>query len=275
MKAKNLKLRIISSAIFLLIFIVGVGVHQYLFAGIFILFMVLCLWEFFRLFNTEKIITHKIYAIIFSLLLFTYTFFLAKKMIAFEYIIFFPALLFLIFIFEIFKKSKPFQNISYTLLGIFYIAVPFSLLNFLVFPSITDNNFTYKIISGFYVLIWAFDIGAYFFGSLFGKHLFFKRISPKKTWEGTIGGFIFSLLMSITVWYLFGTLEIYDWLVIAGISAIGAIFGDLTESMFKRASNIKDSGKIMPGHGGLLDRFDSSLFSIPFALIYIFLRFNF
>ena len=274
MKTKNLKLRILSSAIFLLIFVLGVAIHQFVYAGVFILFMILCLWEFYRLFSSEKIITHKIFAIIFSVLLFLYTFLFVQKIIPFEYIIFFPALLFLIFVFEIFKKSKPFQNISYTLLGIVYIAVPFSLLNFFVFPDITGNNFTYKIITGFFVLIWAYDIGAYFFGSLLGKHLFFKRISPKKTWEGTIGGFLFSLFMSITVYYLFNTLKIYDWLIIAAIASLGAILGDLTESMFKRASNTKDSGKIMPGHGGILDRFDSALFSIPFVLIYIFLRFT-
>ena len=236
--------------------------------------MILCLWEFYKLFESDKIIPHKIFAIILSSLFFIYIFLSAQKILSVKLIFIFPALLFLIFIFEIFKKSNPFQNISYTLLGIFYIAIPFSLLNFLVFPSLTNNTFTFKLIFGLFFLIWAYDVWAFFIGSWLGKHLFFKRISPKKTWEGTIGGFVITLLTSIGIFYILNIFKIYDWLILATIISFGAIFGDLIESMFKRSSNIKDSGKIMPGHGGILDRFDSSLIAIPFIIVYLIIRFS-
>jgi phosphatidate cytidylyltransferase len=195
-----------------------------------------------------------------------------SNLIDIKYLIISPALLLLPLIFELYrKKENPLINIAYTSLAIVYITIPFSLMNFLVFPKINNYEYSYQLIFGLFFLIWTFDSGAYFTGSLIGKHKLFKRISPKKTWEGVIGGYIFSIGMSYIMFLIFGTLKIHEWLIVSFIISTTSIFGDLAESMLKRSFNIKDSGKIMPGHGGILDRIDSSLFSVPVVVIYLFL----
>ncbi len=234
--------------------------------------MIIAMWEFYGLFKKRQIKTQKIIAIIFANVIFIYTYLYAQKLISPKLIFALPALIFPIFAFELFKKSKPLENIAFTFLGIIYIAVPFSLFNLLVFPEITGNKFTYKLLFSFFILIWSYDTGAYFVGSLIGKNLFFERISPKKTWEGTIGAFFVTLAVSIVVYYIFDIYKIYDWIILSFIISFGAIFGDLVESMFKRTLKIKDTGKIMPGHGGILDRFDSAMFTVPFFIIYILIK---
>jgi phosphatidate cytidylyltransferase len=125
-----------------------------------------------------------------------------------------------------------------------------------------------------FLLIWTNDTFAYFSGRAFGKRKLFERISPKKTWEGTIGGILFTLLLGFIIGAYINKGEVLFWMVSALIIAPGAIFGDLLESLFKRSLNIKDSGKILPGHGGVLDRFDAALFTIPFfycwSIIYLY-----
>lgn len=273
MNSKNLKQRILSAAIFLLIFVVGIFIHKIIFAIVFSLFMVIALWEFYTLFEQKQIKPHKIIAIIFSVGLFIFTYLFAQNLIPTKLVFILPALIFPIFAIELFKKSKSLENLAYTFLGIIYIAIPFSLFSLLVFPEVTNNEYTYKIFAGFFILIWSYDIGAYFVGSLMGKNLFFERISPKKTWEGTIGGGVVTLLVSVAIFYIFDILKIYDWIILSVIVSFGAVLGDLVESMFKRTLKIKDSGKIMPGHGGILDRFDSAVFTAPFFVIYIILKF--
>ncbi len=273
MNSKNLKLRILSAAIFLLIFVAGVFIHQIVFAVVFSVFMIVAIWEFYTLFEQKQIKPHKIIATIFSVGLFIFTYLFVQNLIPPKLVFILPALIFPIFAIELFKKSKPLENIAYTFFGIIYIAVPFSLFNLLIFPEVTDNEYTSKIFAGFFMLIWSYDIGAYFVGSLMGKNLFFERISPKKTWEGTIGGGVVALATSVAIFYIFDIFKIYDWLILSAIVSFGAVFGDLVESMFKRTLKIKDTGKIMPGHGGILDRFDSAIFTVPFFVIYIILKF--
>jgi len=234
--------------------------------------MVIAIIEFFNFGKVEKFSPHKIYTIIVSVLFFTYIFLFKNNILDIKYLVLSPALFLIPMIFELFKKSEnPLINLGYTSLAVIYITLPFSLLNFLVFPKINNNEFSYQLIFGLFWLIWTFDSGAYFAGSAFGKHKLFERISPKKTWEGVIGGFIASFGMSYVMYLVFGTLKIHEWLIVSFIISTTSIFGDLVESMLKRNFNIKDSGKIMPGHGGILDRIDSSLFSIPFVVIYLFL----
>jgi phosphatidate cytidylyltransferase len=133
----------------------------------------------------------------------------------------------------------------------------------------SDMVFSPGIIIGFFIVLWANDTGAYLTGISFGRHRLMERISPKKSWEGFAGGIIIALLVA---WFLSGWLGVVDkihWLFIAVIVSVAGTYGDLVESMLKRSTGVKDSGTIMPGHGGFLDRFDSAIISFP--LVYLFI----
>jgi phosphatidate cytidylyltransferase len=178
--------------------------------------------------------------------------------------------IFLIFIHELYrKKNSPFVNVSYTLLGPLYIALPLGLLNYLAFFGEDHLVYNPTIIIGYFIILWTNDSGAYVFGSKFGKTKLFKRISPKKSWEGCIGGGLFSLLAGFICFKAFGQLSVFNWLMIALITVVFGTLGDLVESMFKRSINVKDSGSILPGHGGILDRFDAVFISVPFVYAYL------
>jgi phosphatidate cytidylyltransferase len=125
------------------------------------------------------------------------------------------------------------------------------------------------IILGYFCIIWIYDTMAYLFGVSFGKHRLFERISPKKSWEGAIFGALFTISISYFFPYIFHILTWYNWMILAGIVIFSATMGDLVESMFKRSLDIKDSGNLIPGHGGILDRFDSVFLSAPIAYIYL------
>jgi phosphatidate cytidylyltransferase len=179
---------------------------------------------------------------------------------------------------ELYRKTdKPFDSLAHTLFGVVYTALPFSIFPFAAFGraglhSILPHegiSFSPGIIIGFFLLIWANDTGAYLSGMSLGRHKLFERISPKKTWEGFFGGMIIAAAIA---WLLSGWLGIvssWQWVVIALIVTISGTYGDLIESMLKRSTGVKDSGTILPGHGGFLDRFDSAL--VAFPLVYLFL----
>jgi len=176
-----------------------------------------------------------------------------------------------VFIFELYRNHRrPFHNIAFTYLGILYIAIPISLFNFIVFSSTSINiTYSYEILLGYFFLIWANDTGAYLFGVSIGKHRMFPRISPKKSWEGFLGGIIFTTIIAWAISHYFHNITFAHWLMIGLISAIAGVFGDLVESMYKRSLEVKDSGKFLPGHGGILDRFDSIYLSAPIVFAYL------
>jgi phosphatidate cytidylyltransferase len=175
---------------------------------------------------------------------------------------------FLLLIVELFLKAeRPFNNIALIVFGLFYLSIPFSLLNLLThFPS---QNFTPNVVAGMLFLTWANDSFAYIVGSRIGKTPFFLRISPKKTWEGTIGGAVFCMLTAGIIAQFFTQLSLMDWVIIGAIVAVFGTIGDLVESLLKRSVGVKDSGSFMPGHGGFLDRFDAFIFCIPFVYFYL------
>ena len=176
------------------------------------------------------------------------------------------------------KQEDPIGDWAYTMFSQLYIALPFSLLNVLAFRSSGyDIQYTYLAPLAVFVFLWINDTGAYLCGSLLGKHKLFPRISPGKSWEGSIGGGILVIAIAVLVWYLtekYGINDIglnaYEWAGLGLTIVVFGTWGDLIESLFKRTLGIKDSGNILPGHGGMLDRFDSSLMAIPAAVIYLF-----
>lgn len=171
------------------------------------------------------------------------------------------------------KKKNPTGNWAYSMLSQLYVALPFALLNVLAFQYSTEtSSVTYNPILplSIFVFIWLSDTGAYCTGSLIGRHRLFERISPKKSWEGSIGGGIFSIASSFVFAYFFSFMLWWQWVGLAIVVVIFGTWGDLTESLMKRQLGIKDSGNILPGHGGMLDRFDSALMAIPAAVVYLY-----
>jgi phosphatidate cytidylyltransferase len=173
-------------------------------------------------------------------------------------------------LFELFKnKPNPFSNIVHTLLPAIYVAIPFGLLILSNSLFAVKGNLNILIVI-FYFSLWGNDTGAYFTGTAIGKTKLFERISPNKTWEGSFGGAFFAIAVAIAGGYYFAEeTPIWQW---AGIGLIISVFGsmgDLVESLFKRSMNVKDSGNILPGHGGILDRFDGLLIASPFVFAFL------
>ena len=175
------------------------------------------------------------------------------------------------------KQPDPINNWAYTMLSQMYIALPFSLINVLAFTATPDGRVMFNTILplSVFVCLWLNDTGAYCVGSLLGRHKLFPRISPGKSWEGSIGGGLLVVALAWTYgWYEnqqgIALLNEWQWAGLGLVIVVFGTWGDLVESLFKRTLGIKDSGNILPGHGGMLDRFDSSLLAIPAAVIYLY-----
>ena len=260
----NIFQRVITGALFVALIIGSILLGSYTTVGVFSAFLILGLVEYFKLFKENKIVQLKwglpvtVSILIYALLLSSLFFNVDVKLVGALII---PILL-LMMITELWrKKTNPLVNLGIQLFGFFYLVIPFFLT---VYIRSKDNEFGGYTLVGMYVLIWSNDTFAYLSGRFFGKTKLFERISPKKTWEGMIGGVILTLAIGLLIGYFDIERGVYFWLPAAMIVVPSAIFGDLLESLFKRSLNIKDSGNILPGHGGILDRFDAALFTIPF-----------
>ena len=177
------------------------------------------------------------------------------------------------------KHEDPINDWAYTMMTQLYIALPFSLLNALAFHLTPEGEVIYDPVLPLcmFVFLWINDAGAYICGSLLGKHKLFPRISPGKSWEGSIGGGILVMLVAVLLWYLSEQYDVNDlqlsaieWAGLGLVVVVFGTWGDLVESLFKRILGIKDSGNILPGHGGMLDRFDSTLMAFPSAVVYLY-----
>ena len=177
------------------------------------------------------------------------------------------------------KNEDPIHDWAYMMMAQLYIALPFSLLNTLAFHTAPQGFVAYDAVLplSVFVFLWMNDTGAYLCGSLLGKHKLFPRISPGKSWEGSIGGGILVMAIAVLVWWLSDQYQLnqlglstIEWVGLGLTVVVFGTWGDLVESLFKRTLSIKDSGNILPGHGGMLDRFDSSLLAIPAAVVYLY-----
>lgn len=177
------------------------------------------------------------------------------------------------------KEKNPLNNWAYAMMSQIYIALSFAMLNVLAYHSIGNegelSNYQVQynpiLPLSIFIFTWINDTGAYCTGMLFGKHRLFERISPKKSWEGSIGGGVFSIIAAIVMAHYFPFMPISIWIGLALTVVIFGTLGDLTESLLKRTIGIKDSGNILPGHGGMLDRFDSTLMAVPAAVVYLYI----
>jgi len=163
------------------------------------------------------------------------------------------------------------SSLIITISGLIYILLPLSLILFITQNQLTGFEYNPEILIGTLFIIWTYDTGAYISGILLGKHKMAPSISPKKSWEGFFGGMVFAIIVGILFAKFTSLLNITDWVFLSIIIVLSGTAGDLFESLLKREAGVKDSGKIMPGHGGILDRFDSLFMVIPFVFLYLYM----
>lgn len=264
-----MKTRSITGLLFVIVMVASMLLGAYVFTGFYVLLSLFCLKEFLSLIKKAGIKPQKTWA------------YLAATIILLgvtlpHFLNFDPKWSFLLipvllgfFIAELYQKSKhPFNNIAFSFLSVIYAVFPFVAFFSIAFISGTYN---FHLALGFFMMLWANDTGAYLFGIKFGKHRLFERHSPKKSWEGFFGGVFTSILVAYIISHYYQDYALIHWMVMALIISCFGTLGDLVESMFKRSIDVKDSGSILPGHGGLLDRFDGLLLSAPLVFVYLYL----
>lgn len=274
-KVKNLIVRTATGIVFVAILVGGILWNWISFTLLFAVITALSVMEYCHIINNRADV--KVNTLLNSVAG-TYLF-LAVSALCMEIanvVIFIPYIISVIYIFisELYQeRTHALNNWAFSMLGQMYIALPFALLNLLAFQYTPEyNSISYSGILplSVFILLWASDSGAYCFGSMFGKHRLFPSISPKKSWEGSIGGAITALAISQVLAWNFPFMSYLEWLGFGLVVVIFGTWGDLIESLMKRQLGIKDSGNILPGHGGMLDRFDSSLLAIPATVVYIY-----
>jgi phosphatidate cytidylyltransferase len=264
----NLQQRIIAASLGGVLIVSAIYYGEWSYFVVFFLICFLTQWEFYRLVGLDGNEPLKLYGTLSGALIFVLSFLIEKQDLDFRLYFLISPFVSLIFFIKLYKKGekKPFTNIALTFLGIIYVAIPFALINVSVY---SQGLYSYQIILGSLFLLWASDTGAYFAGVNFGRTKLFERVSPKKSWEGSIGGAIAAMMVSIILGWYFTDLRAWQWHCIAIIIVVAGTYGDLVESLFKRSMEIKDSGTVIPGHGGFLDRFDGLLLSAPFIVTFL------
>jgi len=272
---KNFKQRAITGLSFAAIMSAAILYSGWSFVAVFFLISLLGLLEFYKLIRSEHTSPQVVPGMIAGpglFLLFTWILLSEASM---ELMLVAIPLVAMIFIRELYlNHPHPFLNIAVTLTGMIYFTLPLMLMLKIAFGFTPDDEVHYHggIIMGCILILWASDTGAYMLGSQIGKNKLFERISPNKSWEGFAGAVLSSLLAAWVVSIWFPDLPLQDWMVIAILIVVAGTLGDLVESMLKRSVNVKDSGVLFPGHGGILDRFDGLLISMPFVFFYLWVR---
>ncbi len=264
---KELLVRSITGLVYGSLLVGSVFLHPIAFLIVYLALTLLSLNEFLRLNKKKGYKPQQLFTILIAAVIFVFPFLINYHLLPQWILVFLPLLILLLFITELFRKEeKPFSNLSISFTGLIYIAFPMTLMNHLVFNPYSDS-YTYQLLIFLLMVIWLNDTGAYLTGLLFGKHKLIERISPKKTWEGLIGGFISAFIVTAIFGNYYNEIPRLDQWIITGIIVVFGTFGDLIESMWKRSIGVKDSGKALPGHGGWLDRLDSILFAVPAVFI--------
>ncbi len=236
----------------------------------FLLFLALTLLgtlEFYKLSGAQGIKPNKVWGLVLAAGIFISIFLIQKDLMPIELLyLAAPAIIFT-FVLELYRKEpQPFTNVAFTLLGVLYIAVPFGLLQLMGY---LQGDYQWEPILGLMLLIWSADTGAYIAGKNFGRNKLLERVSPGKTWEGWVGGTLLAIVVGWGLGLFFQDLEQYQWIGVAILVSIFGVLGDLVESLLKRSLGVKDSGTLLPGHGGILDRFDSLIMAIPFIVAFL------
>lgn len=269
----NFWTRTVAGIVFIAVILAGLLIDKWLFAVMILFVTVVMLHEFYSMTMGSRARKSRILAITTGAVLCLLIFIINAGFLpaAYASVAIIPMLCIMVSSLYV-KDDDNFRLYSYIYTGLLYIAIPLAVSNYLAFDR--EGNFNGLLILGFLCIIWGSDVGAYCIGSLFGRkgEKMCPEISPKKSWAGFWGGMAFSVLVSVLL-TVFGLFD-FPWshaLILAVIMHVAGVYGDLFESRWKRICDVKDSGTIIPGHGGLLDRFDSALFAIPSGALYLLL----
>ncbi len=269
----NFTKRIVFGFIYVALIIASSLLGPVYFYGLFFMFMLVCVYEFIRIIELDSIYPYLLAVTAFSVAvisnnnLIVFEDDLSEKIVISILII----VIYLSLVTALVSSRKiAIQYVGKNFLTLIYAIVPFGLLIKIPYLNF-DRTFDTSIIIGIFILIWSNDIFAYLIGKNFGKNKLIERVSPNKTVEGFLGGFIFTFISAFFVARYCSSIQPLHWFTIAIIVSIFGVLGDLIESMFKRQAGLKDSSNLLPGHGGFLDRLDSIIFATPFIYIYLFL----
>jgi phosphatidate cytidylyltransferase len=269
-----MKTRAITGFFFVIVMLASVLCGQYPFAIFFLLLSSLSLWEFYGLIKQAGIKPDAVTGLLNGILIYIAFALLSSQNspLSHKLIFLLPLTVAAVFVRELFKtNTAPFTNIAYTFLGLIFVIVPFTFYHALAYvKGGFDNHFPLA----FLIMLWSNDTGAYLSGRWLGRTKLFERHSPKKTWEGFIGGVVIASIAAVVISHFFDEITWKQWVSVAIIIGLIGTLGDLVESMLKRSINIKDSGGILPGHGGLLDRFDGLLLAAPVVFTYLYFILN-
>lgn len=268
----NFTTRTITGFVFVICVIGSVVISQWLFSALFLLVAVAGFWEYVRIMRSVKIYPHRLAGSVLAIALYgsiALSMFgiIEQEMLLLNFLLI-PGLL----IVELYRnRTAPFLNAGAGLLGLLWIVLPLALLNGF-FNHTTGPGWLHGgALLGFFLILWIYDSGAYIFGSMMGRNRMLERISPKKSWEGFAGGAAAGLLTAYMISASFIEFSLIQWLLIAILIIIFGTLGDLVESMLKRSTGVKDSGTLLPGHGGVLDRFDAVFLAAP--VVYLLIHF--
>ncbi len=266
---KEFLIRSVSGLIYAAVMIGSIMLHPLIFFAVFLFILILGMTEFYRICSTEEQRPLVIPGITAGILVFS-AFFLTKFSQADSKIfLLIPASGLILMVLPMFRqKGNAIWTSALTFLGIIYVSLPISIFNLLVYHPYKEG-FNYQVVLFLFLILWLNDTGAYITGKLAGKHKMFPRISPKKSWEGLAGGLLMAFLVTLLCHPLFPDIPALHLWILCPVIVITGTLGDLIESAWKRAAGVKDSGKLMPGHGGILDRFDSLILAAPAAFITI------
>lgn len=267
---KTLLIRSLTGSIYVLFIAASLFAGSLTYYLLFLGLLTLGTLEFLKMTDLKITIIDKLAHILITVFIFTASFLDASQLLPFHAFLMIGVLSLIVLSAKLVRKPINIIELS----GIqfylfFYLALPFALSNYLVFLPTVKHQYSFEILFSIFALLWVNDSGAYLSGSLLGRTPLFKRISPKKTWEGFIGGFIISLAASALIAKYNTSLSLNQWLIFGAIVSVFGTIGDLVESLLKRNANVKDSGKIFPGHGGVLDRIDSFLMAATAVYVYL------
>lgn len=284
---KNLIIRTLSGAVLAVVVLGAIRLGPWSYALLLLAILVGGMWEFYRMARLRDARPHRFLGLLTGIVLFVCTFLAYVRFLGADIAGMSPAMPFTILLLyllllvptlivcELFRSgNNPFADLGTTFTGVLYAALPLSLLLFV--PLLLDpataagNGWRPWPMVCFILVVWANDVFAYLVGSSLGRHPLCKRISPNKSWEGFFGGIAGAVGVALAASWLLGA-DMGRWAGLAVVASLTGVAGDLVESKFKRAAGVKDSGRILPGHGGWLDRFDAMILSAPYVLVYLIL----